>query len=69
MIEDVLLEGIRIGDVAPINTCLAAFVLYNAYESFYLAPHPGRLPATSDEYIEFMQRLIREGIARRADAD
>jgi AcrR family transcriptional regulator len=61
--EKVILGGIENGDIKPINARLMAFVLNMAFESFYLTHKSDSLNVSSDEYIEFFERLLREGIA------
>jgi AcrR family transcriptional regulator len=61
--EKVILEGIEKGDIKQVNARAVAFVLNVGFESFYLTQKSEALGMSSDEYLEFWERLLREGIA------
>jgi AcrR family transcriptional regulator len=64
--EKVILNGIDKGDIKPVNARAMAFVLNMGFESFYLTHKSEGLGMSSDEYLEFWERLLREGIATGA---
>jgi AcrR family transcriptional regulator len=64
--EKVILNGIDKGDINPVNARAVAFVLNMGFESFYLTRKSEGLGISSDEYLEFWERLLREGIAAGA---
>lgn len=64
--EKVILKGIDKGDIKPVNARAVAFVLNMGFESFYLTHKSEALGMSSDEYLEFWERLLREGIATGA---
>lgn len=61
--EKVIVNGIEKGDIKPVNARAVAFILNMGFESFYLTHKSEGLGISSDEYIEFWERLLREGIA------
>jgi AcrR family transcriptional regulator len=61
--ENIIIRGIEKGDIKPVNSLLLAFVLNKAFESFFLSPRPEGLDVSPDEYVVFIEKLLREGIA------
>ncbi len=61
LVEEILIEGVASGEMAPMNTRLTAWLLFNTYYSYFIQGM-GKQAGRSEEFIELAERILRQGL-------